>query len=147
MRIVLLCAVALMATHTAYAAEQEVFRCEGKDGRITYSDEPCPSSSRSVRKVDDAPPLAIPSAKDAPRNAREAGAIGQRKNTARFDSYVEDRRLEEQIAAQKRACDDLSRRLSYARRDLDAAVASQRASAELALRRIQDEHQLHCARR
>ena len=27
-------------------------RCEGRDGRVTYTDEPCPATARSARRVD-----------------------------------------------------------------------------------------------
>jgi hypothetical protein len=149
MRIALLVS-SLIITTTALADDQAVFRCEGKDGRITYSDSACPSTSRSARKVDDGPTLTIPAtkdAKDAPRSAREAGAIAQGRSQARFDPYSENRRLDEQIEAQKRECDDLGRRLNYATRDLEMAGNGQRASAELALRRAQDQYKSQCVRR
>jgi hypothetical protein len=126
-------------------AADAVFRCEGKDGRITYSDSACPSDSRSSRKLDEAPAVST-AGKDTPRNAREAGQIAQSR-TARLDPVQEDRQLDEQIANTRRECADLSRRVQYARQDLDGASPSQKATAELALRRAQDQYALNCPRR
>jgi hypothetical protein len=41
-------------------------------------------------------------------------------------------------------CDDLVRRIEYAQHDLTAAAESERASAELSLRRLQAEHENRC---
>lgn len=129
------------------ATAETVFRCEGKDGRVTYSDAPCPADSRATRKLDEAPPVSTAAGHEAPRDAREAGRIAQSPTPTRFDPIQEDRRLDEQIAATRRECVDLSRRVQYAKQDLDAASPDQRATAELALRRAQDQYQLFCPRR
>lgn len=44
-------------------------------------------------------------------------------------------------------CRDLATRTRFARQDLDSALPSQRASAELALRRAQEEHDAECRTR
>jgi hypothetical protein len=129
------------------AAAEPVFRCEGKDGKVTYSDAACPTDSRVTRKLDDAPPVSTATGKDAPRDAREAGQIAQSRTTGRLDPLQEDRQLDEQIAASRRTCLDLSRRVQYAKQDLDAASSGQKATAELALRRAQDQYSLLCPRR
>lgn len=136
----------VLASFAGAAAAEGVFRCEGKDGRVTYSDSTCPSDSRAARKLDDAPPVSISAGKDAPRNAREAGQIAQSRTT-RADPSQENRQLDEQIAAARRECVDLSRRVQYAKQDLDAAVPTQRSTAELALRRAQDQYALLCPRK
>jgi hypothetical protein len=41
-------------------------------------------------------------------------------------------------------CDDLVRRIEYAQHDVDSAAEGERASAELALRRLQAEHTSQC---
>ena len=125
---------------------ETVFRCEAKDGRVTYSDAPCPSDSRASRKLDETPTVSTVAGKEAPRSAREAGQIAQSR-TGAVDPLQESRQLDEQIAATRRECDDLSRRVQYAKQDLDAAIPSQRSTAELALRRAQDEFALTCPRK
>ena len=142
-RIVALFSLALAAS--AAASADAVFRCEGKDGRVTYSDSACPSDSRSSRKLDEAPAVSTAS-KDAPRDAREAGQIAQSRGVKLAPSQ-ENRQLDEQIATARRECADLSRRVEYARQDLDGASPSQKATAELALRRAQDQFSLYCPRR
>ena len=138
-------AIFLMALFAGAASAEAVFRCEGKDGKITYSDSTCPSDSRSVRKLEEAPAVST-TGKDVPRDAREAGQIAQSR-PARLDPIQESRQLDEQIAIARRECGDLARRVQYAKQDLDGASPSQKATAELALRRAQDQFALYCPRR
>jgi hypothetical protein len=138
-------AMFLLALVAGAASAEAVFRCEGKDGRVTYSDSACPSDSRSARKLDEAPAVST-AGKDTPRDAREAGQIAQSR-TARLDPLQENRQLDEQIAVARRECAELSRRVQYARQDLEGASPSQKATAELALRRAQDQAALYCPRR
>ncbi|MCS6944352.1 MAG: DUF4124 domain-containing protein [Sutterellaceae bacterium] len=139
--LILLIAVPVMNAAAA------VYRCEGRDGRITYSDEGCPADARSTRRLDEGPAVSTATGRDAPRPAREAGSITPSRSTARFDPEEEWRRLDEQIAATRRECAELSRRVQYARQDLESAPPSLRGTAELALRRAQDQYLLYCPRR
>jgi hypothetical protein len=52
--------------------------------------------------------------------------------------------LDLERARQQRACDQLERRLAFARGDVDAATGGQRASAELQLRRLQEDYRQQC---
>ncbi|MCS7100181.1 MAG: DUF4124 domain-containing protein [Burkholderiaceae bacterium] len=138
--------ILLLAALAAHAAAT-VYRCEGRDGRITYSDEGCPADARSARRLDEAPAVSTATGKDAPRPAREAGSIAPSRSQARSDPNEEFRRLDEQIAATRRECAELARRVQYARQDLETAPPSLRGTAELALRRAQDQYLLYCPRR
>jgi hypothetical protein len=138
-------AIFFLALVAGAASAEAVFRCEGKDGRITYSDSACPTDSRSVRKLDEAPAVST-AGKDVARNARDAGQIAQSR-TAKLDPVQEDRQLDEQIAVARRECNQLTRRVEYAKQDLEGASPSQKATAELALRRAQDQLALYCPRR
>ena len=141
-------AMLVLALSAASAAAAEtVFRCEGKDGRITYSDTTCPSDSRAMRKLDDAPPVSIAVSKEGARDARDAGQIAQSKSSGKADPMQESRQLDEQIAATRRECVELGRRVQYAKQDLEGAIPAQRSTAELALRRTQDEYALYCPRK
>ncbi len=186
------------------AASAQVFRCEGADGRVTYTNEPCPSTARKSRTVDDSPPVqaqrdrvtsksddatrgetsdgskAEPAkeagkepakeqakdagkdstkdaAKDVARDATKdgkaaraaaAGATPSQIRTATAASSLTPAQQMEQLdlerARQRRACEQLERRLSFARSDVDAATGGQRASAELQLRRLQEDYLLQC---
>jgi hypothetical protein len=125
-----------------------IYRCESATGVVSYGNSPCPAGTRASRTLDNEPTLATPAADDksVPSDAREAGKITPAKR-GQFDPWVEDRRLSEQIAEQRRMCVDIERRVVFARRDLDAVAPGRAASAELELRRAQDQYQLHCARR
>lgn len=187
----LLAAVVLLATASPAEA---VNRCEGRDGRITYTDEPCPANARNARRVDDSPPVQVreasraapaaeaskdaakdgtkdatkDSAKDAPRDAaataeptkgaaRDAvsakagsavivsGSVQAGRIAASANPEQEIQRLDELRVRQQRQCAELRRRIDYARSDLNTA-GSDRASAELALRRLQEEARTVCPR-
>ncbi len=177
-----LLAAMLGATLTLLApAADAINRCEGRDGRVTYTDEPCPATARSTRRVDDSPPVQVREAavkdakadartdpkdgKDAgnapardPQNAKDAkdakdgkdvasGRLLPGRIVASTNPEQEMQRLDEQRARQQRQCADLTRRIDYARRDLTGSIGGDRASAELALRRLQEEAKLVCPAR
>lgn len=145
-------------------------RCEGRDGRVTYTDEPCPATARSARRVDDSPPVVSREAaaraaaedvrepkeakasdgKAAPRAAEPAKAasapapLQAGRIVASTNPEQEMQRLDELRARQQRECMEISRRIDYARNDLAAASGADRASAELALRRLQEEARAVC---
>jgi len=147
----------------AAGTAQAINRCEGRDGRVTYTDEPCPVTARSARKVDDSAPLQV---REAGRPAREqpagdaqpAGAAAAASEPKKAAALLqkparvttatppdqEIRRIDEQRARQQSLCEQARRRAEFAARDLDAAGSGERASAELALRRVQEEVRALC---
>jgi len=168
-------ALAMLLGADAAAA---INRCEGRDGRVTYTDEPCPTTVRSARKVDDSPPV---QSRDAPvrvnRDAKESKDAAEAKSEARpepreaetksgpvagieaakappalqpgriaasANPEQEIQRLDELRDRQRRQCEEASRRVDYASKDLAAAVGADRASAELALRRAQEDARAVC---
>lgn len=143
-------------------------RCEGRDGRVTYTDEPCPATVRNARKVDDSPPVQARNtpvreategkdAKDSKAEPKEADGKGAAATgseaakgvvmpalqagriTTSSSPEQEIQRLDELRERQRRQCAEATRRVDYATKDLQAAVGADRASAELALRRAQEE--------
>ncbi|MCU0937914.1 MAG: DUF4124 domain-containing protein [Burkholderiaceae bacterium] len=149
-------------------AASAINRCEGRDGRVTYTDEACPATVRSARKVDDSPPVQARSApvreaseskdakdgkaepKEAEGKAAVAGGVDAAKGvavpalqagrtTTSSNPEQEMQRLDELRERQRRQCAEATRRIDYATKDLQAAVGADRASAELALRRAQEE--------
>jgi len=127
-----------------------ISRCESGDGRVVYSDEPCPSGTRQMRTVDEKPAVEV--IKSAPderaKDARSAGSLHRAPSpTASSGDQAHDREAASELQKLKLAeCDDLVRRIEYAQRDLSAAGEGERASAELSLRRLQAEHEGRCAR-
>lgn len=124
---------------------RSISRCEFADGRVIYSDEPCPSGAQRIRTVDEKPAVEVLKSPGATRNqdAKSGGSVRRSSETegAGRDPEAASELRKLQVAQ----CDDLVRRVEYARHDLNAAADSERASAELALRRLQAEHEEKCA--
>jgi uncharacterized protein DUF4124 len=121
-------------------------RCEFSDGRIIYSDEPCPAGAQRTRTVDEKPAVEVIK---APVNQR--GQSAQSSGSVRRSETESEPGDPEAVANLRKLklaeCDDLVRRIEYAQHDLNAASESERASAELSLRRLQAEHEGKCALR
>jgi len=138
--------VLLLPMAALAADEPTIYRCEGARGGVTYSNSPCPTGTRAVRTVEREPTLAVaePADKPAPSPA-SAGKIAPTKRS-NFDPWIENQRLNDQIAQQRRACSELDRRIALHGRELNAAAPGRTASIELDLRRAQDEYRLHCSK-
>jgi len=145
----LLATAALVCLLPSAASAASINRCETSEGRVVYSDEPCPSGTKQARTVNDKPPVeVIPSKDDGTRDAKSAGSL---RRAPAEPPAPGDPSLEKEAASDLRKmrvaeCDDLVRRIEYAQRDLSAAAEGERASAELSLRRLQAEHEGKCAR-
>jgi hypothetical protein len=145
----LLAAAALVGLLPSAASAASINRCETADGRVVYSDEPCPSGTKQARTVNDKPPVeVVPSKDDGTRDAKSAGSL---RRAASEPPAPSNPSLEKEAASDLRKmrlaeCDDLVRRIEYAQRDLSAAAEGERASAELSLRRLQAEHEGKCVR-
>lgn len=154
-------ALAAAALLVAAGPAGAINRCEARDGRVTYTDEPCPPTARSARKVDDSPPLRLrespPRAREAkepeagseakaaePSKAAAAPALAPSRAAASATPEQEIARLDELRARQQQLCAQARRRAEFAANDLQAAGGSDRASAELALRRAQEEVRTVC---
>jgi hypothetical protein len=138
---------ALLTALTGNAAA--IVRCESADGKVTYSNNECPPNTRQVRKIEESPPVVVHDGKtNASRDAEAKPA--QRIEKARprtTDPAREDQQLTAQIAAQQRECETRERQLQHLQGDLAAASPASRSSAELALRRAQDEYQALCPKK
>jgi Tfp pilus assembly protein FimV len=126
-----------------------IVRCEAANGRVTYSNTDCPPGTKEVRKVDESPPVVVhdgtqSAAKDS--EPRPPARIEAAKPRRQADPLQQDRELTAQIAAQRRDCEQRARQLQHLQADLNAASEANRSSAELALRRAQDEYQTVCGK-
>jgi len=144
----LACAALLAGSLVRDAAA--IVRCEDAAGKVTYSNTDCPSDTRLVRKVEPKPPVIVHD--DARGAAKPAGGqprAGSRPASTRSAAQPvqEDPQLSAQLAEQRRECEARSRELQRLQEDLDAAPATARASAELALRRAQDDYLGLCPRK
>ena len=146
--IALVCSALLSAGIASPAAA--IVRCESADGKVTYSNTDCPPKTREVRRVDESPPVVIheggkaAAAEWAPRGASRIEKCKPRRPT---DPVQQDQQLTAQIAAQQRDCEARERQLQHLQDDLAAASPANRSSAEMALRRAQDEYQALCPKK
>jgi hypothetical protein len=124
----------------------DVRRCEDGAGRVTYSNEACPSGTAKERPVEQRPAVEVPR-EGTVGKATHDGVL--KRTTPAGDAHTSDRTLEasrEQNKAQVARCDDLVRRIEYSQQDLLTTSGAERASVELGVRRLQDEYQANCAR-
>jgi hypothetical protein len=140
-------AALLLALMSTVASAVPINRCETSDGRVVYSDEPCPSGTKHSRLVDDKPPVeVIHSTEGTAKDAKSAGSLRRAPAEAQVPGDLgHDREAASDLRKIHLAeCDDLVRRIEYAQRDLSAAAEGERASAELSLRRLQAEYEGKC---
>lgn len=132
---------------TAAAARADLRRCEDASGRITYSNEPCPTGTSKERSVDDRPAVEVPhdaGGAKAPPSGKANNIVPSSSAAApKNPQHAEEVEREQQKSIVAR-CDDLVRRIEYAQQDLLTAASSERASFELSLRRLQEEHEANC---
>ncbi|GAB4466330.1 MAG: hypothetical protein OHK0044_06090 [Burkholderiaceae bacterium] len=129
--------IAALACLLAVPALQagNVQRCEDAAGRVTYSNETCPPGTKRSRAVDTSQPVEA-DAKGAPVDRKDAPRIVRVQRTPTPAQAV--------AVNKDTLCRELATRVNYARRDLETASPQQRASAELAMRRAQEEYDLEC---
>jgi hypothetical protein len=125
----------------------DVKRCEDDNGRVTYSNQPCPAGTAKERAVEQRPAVEVP----APGTGAKATKDGVLKlpeaPTAKVTPSSQDNSDtgREQKKAQVARCDDLVHRIEYGQQDLTTATGAEHASVELSLRRLQDEYASNCA--
>jgi len=126
-----------------------IVRCESADGKVTYSNAECPPNTKLVRKIEPTPPVVVHD------NARPATKAGESRPPAKVepsrarrteDPSQLDEELSAQLAEQRRECEARARELQRLQDDVNAALPATRASAELALRRAQDDYKALCPR-
>jgi len=154
MRLVLL-PVLLAAWVIAAGATGTVHRCEGKDGKVTYSNTECPAGTQPVRKVNTDPPVSVEeqkAAKDrARRDADEAKQIDKQRKADDAKAERESADKSKAEAKDRERCDKARRDLDKARTaraELSAQVATiaQIQKADADVKRREDENAKACAR-
>ena len=124
-------------------------RCEDAAGRVTYSNEACPEGTSRERTVERRPAVEVPKDGAAEKSQTSARVFGIVPASGTEGHAPANAETEKDIAQEKRKslvgrCDDLVRRIEYAQQDLLSAAPTERASVELGLRRLQEEHENLC---
>jgi hypothetical protein len=143
----LACIALLLAGHAREAAA--IVRCESPDGRVTYSNADCPPDARLVRKIEPTPPVVVHEGGQPPAKAGEPRTppkVEPSRPRRSEDPVQVDAELSAQLAAQRRECEARAREVQRLQDDVGAAAPDGRASAELALRRAQDDYRALCPR-
>jgi len=144
----LVACAALLAAGLARDAAA-IVRCEDADGKVSYSNTECPPNTKLVRKVEPSPPVIV---HDKARPAAKAdrtpppARIEPARSPRTTDPVQEDQELTAQLAEQRRECEARVREIQRLQDDVNAAPADARASAELTLRRAQDDYRALCPR-
>jgi Domain of unknown function (DUF4124) len=127
---------------------QAIQRCEGADGRVTYSNSACPSGTRLVREVDTSPAVSPGEQKAAPDRARrDAKALNDLESTRTTEEKAQQRLLEK-ARAKDEQCTRLRLRAELARDQLDAEkVSNRRPPLQGKYERAQKEYTATCPKR
>jgi hypothetical protein len=118
--------VLTLALAGATASAQQVQRCEGKDGKVTYSNTQCPEGTAPVRRVNTDPPLRVEDQQAAKDRARkDAAEVKQIEKERAQQEAIEQRAAIEQkkneAKEQKQKDAKAQQTCDRARRDLDKA--------------------------
>ncbi|MGB2817807.1 MAG: DUF4124 domain-containing protein [Burkholderiaceae bacterium] len=148
-------AVAVLLAGAASAQSASVQRCEGKDGRVTYSNTQCPEGTLPVRKVNTDPPISVEAKKAAQELAKKDAAAArqiekdQAQQEARDRKQADERARADAKAREKceRAKRDLERaRATRAELGARAATVEKLQKADLAISRHEADVGKDCAR-
>jgi hypothetical protein len=144
----LVACTALLAVGLARDAAA-IVRCESADGKVTYSNAECPPGTKLVRNVELAPPVVVhEGAAPATKTAapRQPARIESARPRREENPVQLDQELSAQLEAQRRECEARIRQIRQLQEDVESAAADARASAELVLRRAQDDYRALCPR-
>jgi hypothetical protein len=143
-----LLAFVLLALAALPAMAQDVQRCQGADGKVSYANSACPPGTTTVRTLPpaEAPPAAEQKAarQRAQQDLRSAAALDRARKAE------EDRAAREQArqltAALKREthCRSLQTSIRHAQEDLAGARPRQRTEMQRRLARAEDAYRGDC---
>ena len=136
----------ILATAALPLAAQEVLRCQGPDGRVSYAQGVCPSGTTAVRTL---PPPETPSASDqtaaqqrAQQDMRNAAALDRARKADEERAAREQQKALAEAKKQEAQCRRLETRWRQAQDDLAQATPSRRAEMQ---RRVDRAEALHAA--
>lgn len=117
--------VLIVALSTATAsAQQQVHRCEGKDGKVTYSNTQCPEGTTPVRKVNTDPPVRVEDQQAAKDRAKKDAAEVKQIEKERAQQEASQQRAameQKKNDAKEQKKNEAKSQCDRARRELDKA--------------------------
>jgi type IV secretory pathway VirB10-like protein len=136
-------AAMLWASATA-ASAQTIHKCT-HDGKVSYSDTPCPAGASSAILDTPVAPPANPAAAAALRSQRkEAGALANARRQREEREARDDARAAQAAAQQRRKCDKLQLQKRWADDDARRAAGQASEAARLRAQRAGEAMALEC---
>ena len=148
MRAPVLLVAALSALAVLPAAAQELQRCEGADGKVSYAHGPCRPGTTAVRTL---PPASTPSAADqkaaqqrAQQDVRNAAALDRARKAEAERVARQQEQVQAKAKKQEAHCRRLETRLRQAQDELAAATQNKRAEAQRRVKRAEGLYTEDC---
>ena len=142
---------ALIALLMACPAWAQIQRCEGADGKITYSNESCPQDTKAVRKVDTRPPVLQSDAKAAKTRAQheaeELKALEKQREAEEKSQARAREAARKKEEKQEQECNKLRMNVNKAKDAVEHSTLNKRAELEKKLERAQEAFDKECAQR
>ena len=136
-----LCAAALAGNH---AAAQSVYKCT-VDGKISYSDMPCPAgAAASSTLAAPKPPADTSAAADLQRMQKESAALQKSRQKIEEREARESERATRTATARRKRCAKLALTKKWADEDARGATSANAAKAGLRAKRAGESFSLEC---
>jgi hypothetical protein len=142
------CVAAALGLAAVAASAQPIQRCEGPDGKVTYSNSACPGGSRTVREVDTSPAVTAGEQRAArDRAQRDAKALNEIERSRTEEQKAQQRLLDKAHARDER-CTKLRLRAELARDQLQGeAMSNKRPPLQKKYALAQREYETTCPKR
>lgn len=141
-------ALLILMVWAASPAWAQIQRCEGADGKITYSNENCPQGTKAVRKVDTRPPVLevdVKAAKTrAQREAEELKALEKERQAEEKSQARARESARKKEEKQEQTCNKLRIEVNKAKDAFEHATLNKRPELEKKLQRAQETLDQEC---
>lgn len=127
----------------------EIQRCEGADGKVTYSNESCPQDTKPVRKVDTRPPVVesdLKAAKTrAQREADEAKSLEKQQEVEEKSQARAREAARKKEEKQEQECNKLRIAVNKTKDAVENSVLNKRPELEKKHAKAQEAFDKECA--
>lgn len=135
----------LLATLTGFATPAfAVYKCEA-DGKVTYSDEPCPGGKQLDLNI-----TSVTNSSNGDSRLKQEKATLQKLEKERHRREAVEQRERQSAnranATRQKKCDGLARRQKRAAEDVSKSVGKANEKAKLKARRITEDYEAECGR-